>query len=268
MLQRQHHTLVVEQLVVGFLGLHLLLQQYALRRIFHNNRTDDTCEKNHHHNTIEHVGINDIGAVGHLHTHTHHRHCNTTGCMSLSESEHHVSTEPRIPEHEARGIGSNSLGERGEQHHAEHHPQCVEATEENSDVNQHSHSNQEIRDEKSITDKLKAIHQRRDTRNEAIENKTGKECAKDTLQSAHLRHCRTEKQYTHCIYIQHHRVGIMTEEPSCEPGHHECHQCTKEHHLHCKQHPERDTAPISICPNDGGKDKQRQCECNHRRPHT
>ena len=100
MLQWQKHLLVVEQFVVRFLGVHLLFKQYALCRIFHNNRTDDTREENHHHNTIKHVGIYNIRTIRQFHLHTNHCHGDTTRSMSLCKTKHHVSAEPRIPEYQ------------------------------------------------------------------------------------------------------------------------------------------------------------------------
>ena len=53
--------------------------------------------------------------------------------------------------------------------------------EEYCDVDEHSHTYEEIWDEERIADKLYAVHQRRDTRDITVENQSGEERSEDTF---------------------------------------------------------------------------------------
>ena len=162
-LQGQEYLLVV-RLRLLLRGIELLLQQYRLRRVLYHYRTDYTREENHHHHAVEHIGIKDIRPVGHHHVHAYHRHGYSACRMGLGQAKHHVTRQPRSLEHKTRHISGKGLAYRGYHNHAEDDPQRVIAVKQHAEVDQHSHSYQEIRNEQRIADKLDTVHQRRHTR--------------------------------------------------------------------------------------------------------
>ena len=55
------------------------------------HRRDDAGAENHHHHTIQHVIVHQIGVRTHQEVHTHHHHGDTAGGMGRSQTEHHVT---------------------------------------------------------------------------------------------------------------------------------------------------------------------------------
>ena len=101
MLQRQQHLLVVGGDILRLSNIEFLLQEDCLGGVVNDYGADNTGEENHHHYTVKHVGVEDIGAVGQHHVHAHHGHGNASGGMCLGETEHHVTGKQRGLEDEA-----------------------------------------------------------------------------------------------------------------------------------------------------------------------
>ena len=55
------------------------------------HRGDDAGAEYHHHHTVQHVIVDQIGVRTHQDIHSHHHHGDTAGSMGGSESEHHVT---------------------------------------------------------------------------------------------------------------------------------------------------------------------------------
>ena len=159
MLQRQQYFLVVARLFRLF-GLHLLAQQNPACRVLHHDRADDAREQNHHHHTVEHVGVYEIAAVVHLQVHAHHCHGYSAGGVGLGQSEHHVSRQQRLLERYARHVCCYGLAQRAYHYHAQHYPQCIESVEQHAYVDEHSDTDKEIWNEERVAYELDAVHQR------------------------------------------------------------------------------------------------------------
>ena len=138
--------------------------------------------------------------------------------------------------------------------------------EEDGDIDEHTHSDQEVGDEQGIADKLDAVHQRRDAGDEPVEDESGEKGTEDALQSAHLRHRGAEKQHREHVDVEHHRVGKMLEEPAGDAGQQQDGSAAEGRHLDDKEQPEGDAVVrfVGGLSYDGRHDQQREREGNHR----
>ena len=73
--------------------------------------------------------------------------------------------------------GGNQLGEGADDNHHEDQPKRFRVANDDAEVNNHAHTNKEVRNEKGIAHKLEARHQGAGLGDEAVDNQSGKECA-------------------------------------------------------------------------------------------
>ena len=83
-----------------------------------------------------------------------------------------MSVSLRLSEQEAGDIGSYGLSESTYEDDEEHDPQNLGTREQNPDIDEHTHTNQEIGDEQSVADKLDAIHQGRYVGDISVQDQT------------------------------------------------------------------------------------------------
>ena len=81
--------------------------------------------------------------------------------MGTGQTEHHVSCRFRQSEQQAGQIGCHGLAEGSEEGYQGYYPQHVRALKQSFHVDEHTHTNQEVRDENGVTRKLDAVHQGR-----------------------------------------------------------------------------------------------------------
>ena len=132
--------------------------------MFRHHRTDDTGKQNHHHHTVEHIVAHQIYARCHLQSHAYHHHCDGTGSMGRSQSEHHIAIGLRESEDEARDIGCSRFSKGTEEDDKRYNPYHFHTGEQGAHVDEHTHTYQEVGDKQGVSDKLDAIHQWRHLR--------------------------------------------------------------------------------------------------------
>ena len=64
-----------------------------------------------------------------------------------------------LAEAKAGSIGGNGLAQGAKEHDAQHHPENMTALEEQSHIDQHAHSYQEVGNEEGVAYKLEPVHQ-------------------------------------------------------------------------------------------------------------
>ena len=92
--------------------------------------------------------------------HTHHDDGDGTSGMRRGQTEHHVSMRQRQSEADACQITRNHLTHRTDYHHAAHDVCSMPALKQRPDINEHTHTDQEIRNEDGIADEFNPSHQR------------------------------------------------------------------------------------------------------------
>ena len=151
-------------LVVNLGGIRLqmcpLLKDDLLGGVLGHQCTDDTGEEDHHDDTVEHDIVDQVHAGRHLQSHAHHHHGDGTGSMSRGQAEHHVPVGLCQSEQQAGDISGKGLAKGAEEHDEEHDPQHLWTRKDGADIDEHAHTNQEVRDEQGVADKLDAVHQR------------------------------------------------------------------------------------------------------------
>ena len=80
--------------------------------------------------------------------------------MGAGQAEHHITCGLRQTEQQTRQVCGNSLAEGAEESNHKHNPQHVRPLKQRTDINEHTHTYQEIGNEEGITDELDAVHQR------------------------------------------------------------------------------------------------------------
>ena len=137
-----------------------LLKDDLLGGVLGHQCADDTGEEDHHDDTIEHDIVDQVHAGRHLQSHAHHHHGDGTGSMSRGQTKHHVTVGLCQSEQQTGDISSKGLAKGAEEHDEEHDPQHLWTRKDGADVDEHAHTNQEVRDEQGVADELDAVHQR------------------------------------------------------------------------------------------------------------
>ena len=215
--QRQQYLLVVARLVI-FVDDIILKHDFLRGKLRHQGR-NDAGEEYHHHHTVEHIGIHQVAAVADAEFHTHHHDGNGACCVGRSQAEHHVPIRYRHAESDTRQIAGNHLSDCSHHHHDNDHIGGVPTLKEHADIDEHSHTNQEIGNEDGIADKLQTSHQRGDTRNVAVEGETGKEGAKHTFESDKRRDGSTEEKDGKDEDKLRDGITVSLQEPARHPWH-------------------------------------------------
>ena len=179
-----------------------------------------------------------------------------TSSMSRCHAKHQIAFVHATMEKETGKEGCNGFSQRAEDTDARHYQYGISSFEQQSRIDQHTYTYQEIGNKDGIADKLNAIHQWRDVRDKAIEHQSGDECSEYALQSYQFAGRRTDKHHCKHEDILHHRVGISSEKPARHVAYKPCHCYTPHHKLDEKHHPEER-------PRIAGHTSH-QCRCHHK----
>ena len=182
--------------------------------MFRHHRTDDAGEKNHDDHPVQHVFIHQEDTRFQFNLRTDHHHRQSTGSMGIAQTEQHLTGSLRHAIDELGEPGSYPLGNRCNNDHDENHLDGLTPMEQGTQVDEHPHPNQEVRDEKRITHKLRTVHQRRNVRNQAVQHQASQESTEDTFHACQLRQRRRKEHQGKHKNILHHIVFVGTEEPT------------------------------------------------------
>ena len=136
--------------------------------------------------------------------------------------------------------------------------------EQHIHINQHSHSDKEIRNKQRISYKLQVTHQRRNMRNQAVQHQPGQEGSQDSLHTNQLHQSGSQEDHGHHKDILHHLVTVTTEEPASDAreGQHNHH--AQYHDFQHQPHPEHIRSITLVHTRNNGQNQQGQ-RIRHRR---
>ena len=89
--------------------------------------------------------------------------------MGRCKSEHEMPFQTVHTEDECAKICRKRLSDSSKDHHTSHYHDDVATGKEQSHVDEHTHTDKEIRNEKGIADELKSVHKRRYRWDEPVE---------------------------------------------------------------------------------------------------
>ena len=226
------HRLVLHPGVL--LWLLLLGQDDMLGGIFRHEAGDDAGEEDHDDDAVEHLVAEEILARGYLDAQSHHHHGDGSGSMGGGEAKHQVASLAIEAQEPSREIGCQGLAGRAEEGDAGHDQEDASTLEEQVEVDEHTHADEEIGDEEGVARKLQTVHQRRDLRDEAVEDQSSHKGTEDALQANHLGERATEKEDAQDKNKLHDRIAIAAQKPACQSGDEEDRARTVGRKLHGK----------------------------------
>ena len=89
-------------------------------------------------------------------------------------------------------------------------------SEDNTQVDQHSHSDKKVRNEKRIPDELQMIHQRRNVWNESVQYQSCEESPQNSFHSYELHESCSKKDHGKDENELHHMVIVAVKEPAAD----------------------------------------------------
>ena len=111
------------------------------------------------------------------------------------------------------------------------------------------------------------VHQRRDMRNQPVQNQTCKESTQDTFHPHKLHQSGSEENHGKHKYELHHVVIVPPEEPTAYAWKQIYNQNTQEDNLYDKPYPEEAVRLPLEHTTHNGQDQQSECIRNRRPPH-
>ena len=159
-----HDLLVIIGCRVIRSGMGVLAEDDLARGVVGHQRGDDAGDQNHDHHTVQHIVVGQRCLRPHHQSLAHHHHSDGTGGVGRCQTEHHVAVGLGQSEEQGREIGGQRLAERAEEGDEEHDAPHLRSRGQRAQVDQHTHADEEERDEQGIADKLDAVHQGRHLR--------------------------------------------------------------------------------------------------------
>ena len=169
----------------------------------------------------------------------------------MAGGERHFETD-------AGGIGGQGLAYHAHRHHGGGNPHNGAAVEEQSQIDEHAHTDKEVGDEDGIAGKLDAVHERREARYVAVQNQAREEGTEDALQTYGLGEGGAEEEFGHDEDKLHHGVGVAAQELAGDTGYDKYHAGAEGGHLEEEHGPE---PPMGVGIERGGDTGQHhQCD--------
>ena len=165
--------------------------------------------------------------------------------MCLSESEHHQSVGAGVVEEFLARHGGDVFRQCARHNHHGNDGECRSAGEHGFDVDEHTHTNQEIGDEDSVSDEFCAVHERGRRWYETVEDESAEESAEDALDTTELSNGCGEEDHGEYEDVLDDIVGLVTEEPSYDAGEDEENHEDVQHEPHAEPHPFEDVVCAS-----------------------
>ena len=195
--------------------------------------------------------------------------------MGRRQAEHHVSVALRQPEQQARQIGGHCLAEGAEEGNHQHHPQYVGALQQHAYVDEHAHTDEEVRYKQGVARKLQAVHQRRHVGDVPVQDKSREEGAENAFQTDEVSKRSIEEHNGQDKDELHHGITVASQEIARQMRDKPQHKPDIGPQLHHEQQPEQPSSPrcrlcsgaAAVAPRQSGNHHQRQKQADHRRPH-
>ena len=215
----------------------LLGQSHGSGSPFCHNGTDDTRNKNDNDHPVQHILVHEKHARFHLYLRTHHHHSQGTGCMGITQTEHHLTGRLRHAIDKLRKPSSHPLGQSSHYNHDYYYLNGITSIEQRSQIDKHPHSYQEIRNEQRIAHKLGTVHQWRHTRDKTVQHQSGQKGTENTFHTCQLSQGCTKEHQRQNEDILHHIVLVLAEEPTGKSRENQKDKGTIYHTLTDKQDP-------------------------------
>ena len=138
------------------------------------------------------------------------------------------------------------------------------ALKEQPDVDKHSHTDKEVRDEQGVAHEVDAVHQWGSRGDVAVQHKSGKEGAEDAFEAAQLAERRTEKNDDQHKDVLEHIVGHVVEKAADDGRQGKKHEQAEKDALHCEPNPEDSVARACERARNTGQHEQRTEHGQHR----
>ena len=127
---------------------------------FRNKGTHHTRNENQQYRTVQHILIQQALTVRQDDIIPHQYRRQRSRSLCITQTEHQLTLYGSHFINFLRQPGSDPLAHQRHNNHNCSHLQGVSLPEDDMNINQHTHSYQEIRDKQSVTHKLQMIHQR------------------------------------------------------------------------------------------------------------
>ena len=183
--------------------------------------------------------------------------------MSITQAEHHLARCLRHAIDELCNPCRHPLGECPYQYHHHNHQNGISATEQGTQIDEHPYPYQEIRNKQGVTHKLCTVHQRRNMRDETVQNQTCQKRPEDAFHACQFCQSRTEKHQSEDEDILHDIVLVLAEEPTGKPREHQKYKSTIGHALADKPYPRARTKFAPIDARNARQHEQGYGQCKH-----
>ena len=245
-------------------GLRIFVQCKPAGGTFRYQRTDDTGEKDHHDRTVQYVIIEQTLSVFHDNFVPDQHRCQRSRRLCITESEDHAAFIGLHTVNLLRDPCSKPFAESSYHCHDYRHFQCFAPRKQASDIDNHTDTDQKVRNEQGISHKFQTVHQRRDMRNQAVQDQSGKESSQNSFHSYKLHQSASEENHRQHEHELHHAVVILPEKPATDAGEKEDDKETKEGYFRNEEHPEQTIDGAFKHSTNNGKDDKGKSDRNGR----
>ena len=259
----------VRQLLVGEFLVELVLLGHQLTgRLLRREGGDGAGDEDHHDGTVQdlvaqQVDWQPIRIHTDLYSMTDHHSRQGGSSLGIAQTEDHETLFLRHLVRLPRDHSGDVLGEGGDGTHHGGGDQRVEAGEDRTDINEHTHTYQEERNEDRIAHKVQTVHQRGDARDVPIQRKTHHEGTDDRLQGGHLREESPQEDHRQDEDILQDTILMPLEETVRYPRIDKTDDQDKDHHRNDELQPKRGVDLPLAHRHDEGEDDQGQRGGDH-----
>ena len=126
-------------------------------------------------------------------------------------------------------------------------------------VDNHSHTYQEIGDEECISHEFDVVHQWRGGRNEPVEHNSHQECPENALHTYNFHQAGTKKHQSHYKYILYNGIIVSSEEPASDAREYKYNNESQNDDLDHEPHPIK--TRNSLLEHTAYHSQHQKCEC-------
>ena len=142
--------------------------QFACRT-FRERRSNDARAQNEHHRRAHHIFVEQMRTIGQNDFIAHHSNGQSRSRARRAQPTHHISFRGIQLQSATHQLRSQQFSCGANGNHRQSHRCNVPARQQRAEIDNHSHTNQKIRNEQGVAHKLNALHQRTRGRHFAIE---------------------------------------------------------------------------------------------------
>ena len=233
----QRHEYARREVAVGLGGCHALLQHEVARRALGDERAHHARHEDEEHGAVEHVLVEQVGAVGQEYAVAHQRHGQGGGGTRAAQAEEEVALEARHFIHQLCAPRGQPFAAKPHYHHDGGHEHGTRVADERAEVDDHAHADEEVGNEKGVAHKLDVAHEGRGGGYEPVEHDAHKEGAEYALHAHELHEAGAEEHQREHEDVLHHAVVVAAEETAAYARKHVDDDGAEQHHLDHQPHP-------------------------------